>query len=66
MLRRKSFSGFVSSREPLGLAVGDTQGPQCKLKSVSGQQSLHWAKVLPPHEVEEEGSQDLSVPIGFS
>lgn len=60
---------FVYSREPLGLTVGDTQGPQCKLKSVSGQQSLYWAKVLlvlSPHEAEEEGSQDLSVPRGFS
>lgn len=59
---------FVYSREPLGLTVGDTQGPQCKLKSVSGQQSLYWAKVLlvlSPHEAEEEGSQDLSVPRGF-
>lgn len=54
---------FVYSHQPLGLAVEDTQGPQCKLKSFSGQQSLYWAKVLPvlsPHEAEGEGSQDLS------
>lgn len=69
MLQRKSFSRFVSSHELLGLAVGDTQGPQGKFKSVRAQQSFYPAKVLPvlsPHETEEEGSQDLSVPIGFS